>query len=274
MHLRSKRLAAATSVVVLSLGLTACGGDDDATSDSVGSSTADAPRTVAGGESDLTKDSFFTSVSDAQNGARTSHVAMTIGTSEQTITAEGDVEVGATIADTSMAVTMDMSAAGLGEIDLRLVDEVFYIDLGEMTGGKFAKSDLDDPDDPIARQFGSLSAQFDPAKQLASFGDAVKSFKRSGDAEQIDGVQAQPYEMVLDTESIAGMSGLVAGGGLPETLTYTMFIGPDNLPRRVTADIATGSFTLDYSRWGEEVDIQAPGDDEISDVDLGELATS
>jgi hypothetical protein len=263
MNLRRKTIGAAASVLVLTLGLSACGSDGDP--------SAGGGDTGTGG-ADLTQASFVSTVSDAQDTARTSHVEMTIGAERQVVTAEADVEIGDTVADTSMAMTLDMGKADLGgqapgTVQIRLVDKTVYINLGSMTQGKFMESDLDDANDPIAKQFSALTAQLDPSKQLASFGEALRSLTKKGEPQTLDGVRAQPYEMVLDTEKIAGFTGLTAGAGLPKTLTYTMFIGPDELPRRMTADIAGGTITVDFSQWGEKVDIEAPAADEISAID-------
>ena len=60
-------------------------------------------------------------------------------------------------------------------------------------------------------------------------------------------------------------------GSLPETLTYTMFIGPDNLVRRLTSEVDDSSVAVTYSQWGKPVDVQAPPAGEISDKDLSQL---
>jgi hypothetical protein len=270
MNRRRKTLGAVASVLVLALGLSACGGGSDTSAAGGGDTSTGGGASSSTG--DLTQASFVTTVTDAQDKARTSHVTMTIDAGGKAVTAEADVEVGTTVADTSMAMTMDMGEADLGgqapgTIQIRLVDEKFYINMGSMTQDMFMESDLSDPDDPIAKQFSTLTAQLDPSQQLASFGQAIQSFTKKGDPRELDGVQTQPYEMVLDTEKVAGFTGLTAGAGLPKTLTYTIFVGPDDLPRRMSADIAGGSITVDYSQWGEEVDIEAPPADQISDID-------
>jgi hypothetical protein len=275
MTLRLSRLAAVASVVVLALGTTACSGSDDsssaATSSTKGSSSA---ADTAGDE--LTQATFFTAITDAQSKAGTSHVALEIGSGGQRIEAEGDVEVGKTVADTAMSMTMDMGSTGAGKIAMVIVDNTFYMNLGKMTGDKFAKIDLDDDSNPIAKQFGSITDQLDPSRQLAQFKDAVTSFKKSGAAKKIDGVQAQPYEIVLDTSKIKAFDELPAGAGanVPKTLTYTMFVDADNLLRRVEADVSGSTVTATYSKWGEPVDVKAPAAGQLSDLDLSKMGAS
>lgn len=261
---RSKKLAAIASVVVLTWGVAACSGSDDGS----GSSAA-----AAG---DLTQSSFFRKISDAQSGVPTSHVSMKISASGQTISAEGDVKIGKTAADTSMSMTMDVGAAGGGSLAMRLIDQSFFINLGEKTGNKFAQVNLNDTSNPIAQQFGSITEQLDPTQQLEQFNQAVSSFVKKGKAETIDGVKAQPYEIVLDTSKIASFKDVPsdAAASIPKTLTYTMFIGPDNLLRRVAADVQGSTITVDYSRWGKPVDVTAPTADQITDIDLSQLGSS
>ena len=152
---------------------------------------------------------------------------------------------------------------------MRLVDKVFYLNFGPLTDNKFATLDLTDESNPATKQFGDILDNVDPAKQLEQLKDAVTSFEKKGAAKEIDGVQAQPYEVVVDGSKVSAAAGLEGQGaqGVPETLTYTMFIGPDNLPRRIATDIAGTSMTLDYSKWGEDVEVEAPAKSEITDKD-------
>lgn len=259
------KLAAIAAAAILALGAAACGGDGQSDE----TSTSAAPG-------DLTQSSFFRAISDAQSEVSTSHVSMKITANGQTISAEGDVEIGATAADTSMAMTMDVGASAGGTLALRLIGRTFFINLGEKTAGKFAQVDLNDRTNPIAQQFGSITEQLDPSQQLEQFNQAVSSFAKRGEAVTMDGVQAQPYEIVLDTSKLAALADAPTGSGaaIPKTLTYTMFIGPDNLLRRVAADVQGSTTVVDYSRWGQPVDVAAPSADEITDIDLSQLGAS
>jgi hypothetical protein len=50
-----------------------------------------------------------------------------------------------------------------------------------------------------------------------------------------------------------------------------MFVGPDNLPRRMVTELAGAETTIDYSKWGEPVDIKAPPAKDVSDQDVSSL---
>jgi len=57
----------------------------------------------------------------------------------------------------------------------------------------------------------------------------------------------------------------VSAGKLPKTMDFTLFVGPDDLPRRMVSVIPApdGSgatkLQMDYTAWGEKVSIAAPG---------------
>jgi hypothetical protein len=268
---RSLRSPIAVVALVVAAGFTlgACGDKADK-GDSASSSSNDAgtTKTVA-----LTEDTFVDKITAATLKARTSHVEMAIDAGAQAITAKGDLEVGKTAADSAMAMTMDMGAGGMGTLEIRLVDEIFYMNFGQMTQNKFAKIDLTDKSNPIGKQYGEIVDQLDPSRQMEQLAKALKSFEKKGQPQEIDGVQAQPYAVVVDTSKIADLAGLTGAPAaqVPDTITYTMFVGPDNLPRRIVTDVAGSKLTMDYSKWGEDVNIEAPPAGEISDLDLSKM---
>ena len=254
------RLKHLTAVTVLALvagaSLVACTGDKNS---------------EASGET-LTKANFFDEVLQAQAKAGTSHIAMDLEVGGQAIEADGDIKVGKTAADTAMAMTMEIGQAGMGSLEMRLLDEVFYLNFGPMTSNKFAKIDLTDESNPIGKQFGDILGNVDPSQQLREFEDAVKSFEQKGKAIELDGVKAQPYVIGIDPSKIKSAKG--ASESLPKTVEYTMYVGPDNLPRRLVSDLpavmgsGAGTSTIDFSKWGEEVSISKPKASEITDKDL------
>lgn len=261
----SRKLSSfAAAVLVACLTLSACGDEDD---------PAEAESTSRGGTHDiaLTEHTFHERLTTAQADAGSAHVEMTMGVRGQAITASGDIEAGKTAADSSLAMVMDIGS--MGSLDMRLVDEVIYMNFGTMTQNKFVKLDLTDASNPIAKQYGQIVEQMDPSRQMELLGEAVKSFEKHGEPEQIDGVEAQPYVVVLDAAKLPGLEGLTGSQAaqVPDEITYTVFIGPDDLLRRMTFDAAGVDMTMDYSKWGEPVDIEAPNPSEVSDHDLSEL---
>lgn len=236
----------------------------------------------SGAGASLSQADFFSKVTSSQADAESFHVSMTMDVAGQTVEAEGDAKIGSSPADMAMSLTMDMSAMGPGapeEFEMRWVDEVMYMKLGEMTDGKFAAIDLTDESNPLGQMYDQMLDGMDPGS-IARFEDAVSEFEKSGDPIRLDGVEAQPYRVEVDTSKVKDAFGDLpkeAVEAMPKTLSFTMYIGPDDLPRRMKMQLPTpgavqGSMTMDYSDWGEPVDIVKPDDSEISDRDfLSEL---
>ena len=261
MRERLKQLTAVTALVLVAGGsLVACSDDKEP------------PKADGSSAETLTEASFFDELTQAQTKAGTSHVSMSVKVAGQDVKAEGDLKVGRTAADTAMAMTMNAGQSGLGSIETRLVDEVFYLNFGPMTGNKFVEIDLNDKSNPIGQQYGELVGNLDPTQQLRQYEGAVTSFDQKGKAITIDGVEARPYVIVVDPSKLP--SAKKAGDSLPKTIEYTMYVGPDNLPRRVITQLPDPSgaggatMTINYSKWGDEVSIAKPKASEISDKDF------
>lgn len=259
---RLKQLSVALVLVLVAGGtLAAC--SDDAKSGGDDASAGDS----------LTKADFFDEVIAAQTEAGSSHVDMSVDVAGQAIKASGDMMIGDSASDTAMSMTMETGQAGMGSLEMRLVDEVFYLNFGAMTGNKFTKIDLTDKSNPIGKQFGDIIDSVDPSQQFKEFEEAVTGFKQSGKAKELDGVQTLPYVVTVDTSKIPS-SEKAPEGSLPKTVKYTMYIGPDHLPRRMLSDLPDvggsggGTMTIDYSKWGEDVTIDKPKASEISDKDF------
>lgn len=258
--LTSACAVATASLVLAGLGLAGCGAE---------STNGGGDDVAVGQESgtELTQENFFEALSAAQIEAGAARVTMDLGEAAGGVAMEGDVVVGESVRDTAMAATLETGDAAAGTVEMRLVDGVFYMNFGAMTENKFAVLDLNDEDDPIVQQFGSLTDSFDPARQLEVLEGAVTGFEQAGEPEQIDGVETTPYRVSVHAATILENSGqdpAALGGAMPDELEYTFYVGPDDLPRRIVTDAGAMSLTMDFSRWGEEVVIEKPSDDEIT----------
>jgi hypothetical protein len=210
----------------------------------------------------LTAKTLFPRVSKAQLKAGSSNIAMTLTAPDgQKFRSHGQMKIGTRPADTAMAMTVNGDTGGLGTVELRLVDRTFYISLGALTQNKFAKIDLTDESNPITRQYGDIIKNVDPARQLRQYEDAVTNFDASGKPTEIDGVKAQPYRISVDP-SRADQLKQFDQASLPDSITFTLYVGPDDLPRRLVSRMpsqgGTTTLQLDYTKWGEKVTIAAP----------------
>lgn len=262
--MRLSKIAAGAAALVLSAGLLAgCGDkDDEKQADPTPSSSAsEESANVA-----LTKDNFSEIIGKAMTAARSVHVTMT-SSGSLGLEAEGDQITGKTPADSRMSLTMKLSGMTM---KMRMVDQVVYIDMGQVTQGKFAALDLTDTSNPLVAQFGQLAEQTDLAAQFEAFDAALTAFKKSGDAVEIDGVQAQPYRLTVDAKKLAKAQGQ-DDSLVPESARYVFYVGPDQLVRRLSVDVMGQGLQMDFTDWGKKVSIEKPKASEISDVNLAQL---
>lgn len=267
MNRRLRPAIAALAFVLAGATLAACGDKDDSKGDSSTKTTSATAGTT------LTKADYFKTLSAAQQKSGSAHMTVEIGVAGQTIKADGDLKIGKTLADNLVSMTMDMGQAGFGSMKMILVGTDFYLNFGKVTDGKYAKIDLRDKNNPLTKQFAGLLDQMDPSTQFKQMKGALTSFGKKGSAVDIDGVKAQPYQLVVDTSKLAAFASLPGSvaKSIPPSLTYVMYVGPDNLLRRITYEVAGANAKINYTKWGEPVDIKAPAAGDITDKDPSQL---
>lgn len=259
-----KKFLPAVMAALALLFVSACGG-----SDSSGDQSGSQENVGEDKGTELTKDNFADEIMKAQLDAGTAHLVMTMTMGGQEISMEGDMRVSDKPEDTAVAIVLDGAALGASGMDLesRLVDEVMYIKMGQATGDKFVKLDLNDPNNPMGSQFSEMMEQSDPSKQIEAMGKSIESFEDEGDGGEIDGVSTTKYRVTLNAARMYEAQGTDPSttAGLPETLEYVMYVGEDNLPRRLEAEVMGAAAVNEWTRWGEDVEISAPADSEITD---------
>lgn len=218
----------------------------------------------------LTEKTLFTKVAAAQAKAGSSHVAMSLTVpAGQSFRSYGEMKIGKNAKDTAMAMTVSGDTGGIGKVELRLVEQKFYISLGALTSNKFAVIDLADKSNPIAQQYGEIVENLDPAHQIKQYEAAIEKFDNSGKPVKLDGVQAQPYKITIDPSKASQLKN-VGAAKLPKTMDFTLFVGPDDLPRRMVSTIpspdgkGTTKLQMDYNAWGEKVSVAAPAASNIT----------
>lgn len=261
-----RRTLAGALVPLALAALTSCGGDpasgsaSDSTSESAGASApalADLPEEGASVDpadfTDLIAASF-----DTITTARTTVEAEMMGT----MTGKGEVDYSGD--SPAAAMTMTGSIMGGDEIEAILVDGAMYLDMGSLTGGKFVKLDLDDPDSPFGDTFAD---SMDPATSLENLGDALESVTYVGE-EEVGGQQLRHYEATVDAAKLLASSGqdAAAAPGLPDTFDYDIWFDGEDRFTQLKLDMGkAGSTTMKLSDFGADVDIEAPDDSEITE---------
>ena len=262
---KSLKVSLAATILALT---SACGagGTDLASAD--GSSSPAKAAAQAAASDPLTQENFVERLTAAQLEAGSAHLE-----ADGQIDMRGDVRLAEDVEKTQARVTM---GGGAMLMDLRIVDGVVYLKMGDLSAGKFIRVDLTDPKDPIGRHFGSMAGQVDPTEQLKLFRDALVEFDDQGSGGEIDGVETTKLRLVLDTSKVVvseADGGPVLGAKVPKQLEYTLYVGPDDLLRRMTMDVAGTTSSIDWSQWGEPVEVEAPPADQVTDGSkLGDLA--
>ncbi len=213
----------------------------------------------------LTQENFVERISAAQLAAGAAHITME-SPAGATGLIEGDIEISDDPSKVRGVMTMDLPT---GAAEIRIVDGTMYMNMGELSKGKFIDLSQAPGGGDIA---GSLS-QMNPETQLKTFDAAIESFTAEPADEQIDGVDVTKVTMVLNTQKLlessslseAGAQGQALVDAFGETMEYVMYVGDDDLPRRITAPSPNGTYNMDYSSWGKSVAVEAPSADELID---------
>jgi hypothetical protein len=288
-----RRAAVAVSATALAMAV-GCGSSEDTSADeptserSLASNTESAESTRPAAappaearvdpDAELTLASFSTTTSQAQVRARTARIRAEIEMQGERAVLTGDLSIGESLAKTSFDI--EMSAPSLGDdISLILVDNTLYQKTGDAAPGRYFALDLADRSNPLGAFYTQLLGQSDPAGIVRAFEDAIHDFCPVGTA-RLDGVSTTRYRVTADTRKVLGrllgadlMATLSALGPLPQTLTYDVWLGDDNLPRRMTYAVMGNTVLIDLTAWGEPVDIQAPPQSQVSDEPLVTVPT-
>lgn len=253
------RRALAAAVLPLALtSLSACGSDEGAKAEdssagpSSSSPTADTPEagsTVAPADfADLYRSSF--------DNTTTAHMNMDLQMMGQQIAGEGDVDYSQD--SPAVAMTMDGAAFGAGGLEVRLVDNVMYLNMGSMTQGKFVKMDLDSPGNPL----GSLADSMDPSRSMDALESALTKVTYVGSDSDGD-----HYKATVDTAALLKGMGqdAPASAQVPTSMSYDAWFDSEGRFSRMVMDMgSTGTTELALSDFGTDVTIEAPPASQIT----------
>jgi hypothetical protein len=163
---------------------------------------------------------------------------------------------------------MSMSMMGM-DFDMRMVDETMYMNMGEMSQGKFIAMPLDElAKDPNFSGTLESMKSMDVAGQAAEMKDAVTSFEHTG-TETVDGVEVDVYTMKIDPAKLKGGAAGVDAATAEQVgeMTVVYKIDSEGLPLEadIAMDIQGQEMTMDttFSKWGEPVTVEAPPEDEV-----------
>ncbi len=254
------RRSLAAAVLPLALGsLSACGGSDDGASAADPSSTSSSSAAPGGPEagSTVAPADFVDRFRGAFDDVTTAHTTVKTRLMGQSITGEGDLDY----TGDSPAATMTMSggAFGSGGLEVRLVDNVMYMNLGPMTQGKFVKLDLDDPTNPMGE---SMAQNMDPSRAMDALESALQKVTYVGADDNGD-----HYAVTVDTGAmLKGMGQDVPDSAqVPGTMSYDVWFDGEGRFSRMVMDMGSmGTTEMTLSDYGTDVQIEAPPADQVT----------
>ncbi len=251
-----RTLAAALAVPLLVSGLAACGSDSESATDETSSAAAGAE---AGEKVD--KADFIADLKAGIESATTAQMEMDMDLGQAPIHAEGEMDY----SREPLAMDMTMESGMTQEpIELVLVDNVMYMNMGQMSNGKFIKYDLSDAKS-LPPGMDQMADQLDPLASFDSMEAAVTSVTFEGD-EDVEGEQLAHFEVTMDTSKIEAMKDIPAQAGVPKEVTYDLWLDDENRMRQMKMAMemaTTAEIEAKIFDWGEPVDIQAPEKSEV-----------
>lgn len=209
------------------------------------------------------------------------------------ITAQADVDN----ATQRAAMTMDLGMLG-GEMEMVMDDGVIYMrsPTFEDAPTPWVSLDPSKMDPAVAGQFGGFGAGTTDPSAYAGLFAGVFDVKASGEAD-IDGIATTRYTGTIDLQKVLeGFAEVVGGDADPETteqleaaveqfealgidgkIPFQIWIDDEGLPRRQRITMALGDLvpgtgdaqlemTVEYSAFGEPVDVELPKASEVTDV--------
>jgi hypothetical protein len=269
-----RSLAAAALAPLLVAGLAACG-DDDSGSQAEDSTPAAAVLTGLQKGDEVDPGDFVDTVSDGVEASTTAHMTMKVGLGSMgEMSGEGDLDY--TADPPELAMTMNLPMAAGTKTEMRFVDGILYMSMGDLSGGKFWKLDPSDSDGPLGDMGGMLD-QVDPLGSLQKVEPAIDTVTYVGD-EDVDGQSLDHYELTVDPAKLAKTMDLPAEAKaqLPDELTYDIWLDDEDRLSKMHMDLpvagAESSIDVTASDWGKDVTIEAPPSDEIAEMpDLGSM---
>jgi hypothetical protein len=281
-----RALAAAAVASLLGAGLAACGDKSAPASTDAGSSSSSS----AGGSASSSPSSAAAPAGNAQAGqhvapaqflgtvhqgvaaSTTAHMTMSMDLGQMgKISAQGQVDE--TADPPEMAMTMTLPMGGGKPADIRLVGGIFYMSMGDLTGGKFVKLDPKDPSGPLAGAgLGQMLDQTDPAKMLTKLESGISSITYVG-REDVSGRQLDHYRLSVDTQqvlkSMGGAAASQAPAGMPKTVTYDVWLDDQHRFAQMTMQLPVSgqkaTMKMELTDWGAPVHITAPPASQVTD---------
>lgn len=279
-----RTLAGLAVAPLLLTGLAACGdssGDTGSKADDPAADSLAGAAVLTGLETgdEVEADEFVDIVVEGMEASTTAHMTMTTTMGDLgEMTAEGDVDYTADPPAMTMTMTLPSSMPMMGDdpAEIRFVDGIFYMSMGELTQGKFWKLDPADPSSPLG-DLGAMLDQMDPTATMERLEPAISTVTYAGE-EDVDGRSLDHYELTVDAAELgeAMNAPQEAMGQLPDSVTYDLWLDEEHRMAQTTMELPIQGMTTNVEMvvddWGKDVSIEAPPVDEVTEMpDMGAM---
>ncbi|WP_169792062.1 LppX_LprAFG lipoprotein [Jiangella muralis] len=165
-----------------------------------------------------------------------------------------EIVIDAVVAYTPTGAEMDMTMRSNGaEFALIVVDSRLFVS-DSTSGGRYQELDSSDP---AAAQLRSQAASMDIASSFTAWRAGLERVEQVGE-DEIDGEPVCHYSLTVSTDAASEAQGDPVVPGMPETVTYELYLTLDDLMRRVEFELGGIEAEMNATHWNEAVDIEAP----------------
>lgn len=234
--------------IAFCLALTGCGSSDSAT----GSTTDKEP---------LTQSNFAKRMNKALVSAGSAQITQDRKLAQQDVTVEGELQVAKKPQETRVKITGEAMGSGF---DIRKIGDAMYSKLTLFTRDRFAQQSWSDEPEGIIVPFWNMLNAANASHLVSDFKHATLDFEKSGTKKKMDGVSAQPYTVTVDTSKVTAIAESERSL-MPDKIEYTVYIGSDDLPRKVELKQGSTNITTEFAQWGSSVEVDQPEKSQLSD---------
>jgi hypothetical protein len=257
---RPKHLVASLSVLVC-LSLTACQDSDESAAEpsSPTTSTATSPTgsSSAAPSPDAAAEEFLQRLERGMGTRGTAHMEMRIGGRAAT-TAAGDLRYGK--GGSELHLTSRNPTLGKGTLEMVVLRKAAYLSIPGVTKpGTFVHVDSSNP---RFKQLAGASVGMSPAESVKAFRAGLVSATDRGQ-DTVQGVPTTKYDVKVDSARALQAQGSDAVPGMPDTLTYQVWLDGQDRMRRMALGVQGVRLRIDLSRWGQPVVIEAPAKSQV-----------
>lgn len=213
-----------------------------------GTTTAEPSPTETDGGQKISIRAFIDDLETGVSRTTTAHNVLTV-TGPAAMTGEGDIDYRTD--PTELQMTLD-GAAFPGGADMRVVGGFVYMNLGELSGGKFQRLTLEEMNELTGSDF---AASLEPMAQVTNLRQGVTSVTYTGAEEYDGGGTAYRYHLVIDTAMVGYLQAMP---GLPDEMEMDVWVDSKKRILKTLSVVGGTTTTMIQSDFGKRVEIAAP----------------